>query len=94
MTEMLKNGGKKKKGDTLTGILALFVLGLFFSQLILGVHVSTIGKNLNELSQKAKTLEEENIKITEELAVYSSLANIASKAAELGFSRPREILWK
>lgn len=88
--EMLK---KPKERDFLSSFLLFLVLGLFVVQFVLGIHVSTMGKQVSQLSADLTKIENENQFLNAQVASDASLKNIASKAAELGMTRPAEILY-
>ena len=70
-------------------ILALFVLTVI--EIWASNIVVTYGEKFESLSKLSKSLKMENQVLENEIAKNSSLISIASKSAELGFSKPESI---
>lgn len=67
-------------------IVALCLLILIIAQIWVNNTVVGFGDRLESISQLKKALEMENQLLENEIANDSSLVNIATKGAELGFS--------
>ncbi|EKD85268.1 MAG: hypothetical protein ACD_38C00058G0008 [uncultured bacterium] len=74
--------------------IALVVISLFVLMVIeiwANNNVAVYGEKLQKLSFLQKTLNLENQILENEIAKQVSLTNVASKSAELGFSKPESI---
>lgn len=63
----------------------LLIVILSVGQVVVSNRISTSGAILSRLESAIKTYEKENYILSERLFLTSSLTNIASSAAELGF---------
>lgn len=79
--------------DNILAFLLIFVVGMILAQFVVGIKLSTVGANLTLLEKEWATLTQENQKLTEELALNTSLKKIASVAERSGLQRPQEILY-
>ena len=75
----------KKSGITIVLITSVIIL-LLIVQTILSNRLSTSGALVSKVDKEIKAYKTENAVIREKLFLQSSLNNIASKAAELGFT--------
>lgn len=69
----------------------VFLLILMLAQIWASNSMAEYGEKFEKLSVLAKTLRMENQIFENEVAKRRSLANVASKSAELGFSAPESI---
>lgn len=83
---------KMSKKPKLLIVIIGFILILALGQLVISHYLATLGGRLHELEAKAAQLEEENRILAEEISKYGSLAKIAQKAQELGFTRTTAVL--
>lgn len=72
-------------------IIALCLLVLIIAQIWVNNTVVSYGGRFENISKLKETLEMENQLLENEIANDSSLTNIATKGAELGFSRLESI---
>lgn len=72
-------------------IIALCLLVLIIAQIWVNNTVVSYGGRFENISKLKETLEMENQLLENEIATDSSLINIATKGAELGFSRLESI---
>ena len=84
--EPRKGFSKKYMVLIITGLFALMLIEIWASN-----NVVTYGEKLEKLSLLSKTLNLENQILENEIAKKESLTSIASKSAELGFSKPESI---
>lgn len=66
-------------------VLFLFIVMLSVVQIVVSSRLSTTGIVLGKLENSLKNYSEENEKLREKLLLSSSLTQIASSAASLGF---------
>ena len=74
-------------------VLVVFVVLMFVVQIFVWMKVSTTGGDLSGLEEKVKQLELENRRIEQEISVFTSLAQISSRSAQLGFEQPTEVVY-
>lgn len=67
------------------------LLVLMLAQVFVNNSVAVYGDKLQRLSALSKSLNLENQILENEIAKQKSLSSIASKSAELGFSKPESI---
>lgn len=77
---------KKYLGLVLLGLISLTLIEIWASNTVVA-----FGEKLDKLTEAEKNLKLENQILENEIAQNSSLANIASKAATLGFSSAQSI---
>lgn len=91
---IIKKFEPEQKKDFGKKYLAIAVVSLFLlmlGQIWASNNVVDYGEKLQELSQLRNTLKLQNQILENEIAKAGSLSTIASKSAELGFSRPESI---
>lgn len=66
-------------------VTVLFVMGLVFIEIWVNTATVSYGAKFEEMEEVARTLLMENQILENEIAKNSSLINISSKSAELGF---------
>ena len=76
-----------KKGAIFISILLTIIIGLSLVQVILSNSLSTTGLDLSRIEKETKLYKNENAVLREKLLIATSLSEIASKAAALGFSQ-------
>lgn len=81
-----KRFSKKYLGPVVVCLFVLMLVEIWVSN-----NVVTYGEKFEKLSTIRKTLSLENQILENELAMFQSLNNIASKSGELGFSEPQSI---
>lgn len=77
------------KKYTVLVVLTLFVLTLI--EIWASNIVVTYGERYESLSKLSKSLQTENQVLENEIAINDSLINVASKSAQLGFSKSESI---
>lgn len=85
--EVVKSGFPKKYG--VLSILILFMLAVI--EIWASNTVVTYGEGYESLSKLSKSVSMENQVLENEIAKHTSLNNIASKSAQLGFSKSESI---
>jgi len=94
MTIIKKFEPEEKKPAYPKKYLSLVIL-TFFVLTVIEIWASNIvvtyGEKFESLSKLSKSLKMENQVLENEIAKNSSLISIASKSAELGFSKPESI---
>lgn len=85
-TEQKKDFKKKYIGIIIGCLFVLMLVEIWANN-----NVVTYGEKYEKLSSLAKTLSLENQMLENEIAKEVSLSNVASKSAELGFTRPESI---
>ena len=78
-----------KKPILIVSILAIVIITLFGIRSVVANELSTSGVALGEIQDEIIHYQTENIMIREEINNLSSLANISSAAAKLGFSQSK-----
>lgn len=78
----------KKSSVFITSIVFLVIV-LSVIQVVVSNNLSTTGPVLSTFEQDLKTYKRENALLREKFLLASSLTNIASKAATLGFSEAK-----
>ena len=81
-----------KKPLILIGFNIVVILFLSLVQVVVANSISTTGIELEKMHEEIAVLQKKNALLHEEVLVASSLTNIASKAAELGFSEEKSPL--
>ncbi len=66
-------------------LLILTVIGLSVLRTFVLNNISTSGVELGQIQDELDTLQTQNAVLAEQVYSYSSLTNISSKAAEMGF---------
>lgn len=79
--------------DSVLWFLVLFVGAIVVAQFVVGIKLSTVGSELSSLDRQWATLVSDNQKIREEIALGTSLSQVASKARELGIGEPQSVLY-
>lgn len=74
-----------KRSISLFGFLILTIIFLSVVQVAVSSKLSTVGIELDELEEKINLYEKENTNLSEKYLFETSLTNVASKAAQLGF---------
>lgn len=74
------------------GWLIIVVVLLSFMRVVVSNRISTSGVVLGKLNDQVQNLKIENDLLEEKLLTMSSLTNIASEAAKLGFSEKTDSL--
>ncbi len=82
---------QKGFGKKYIGLIAAILFVLMLMQIWVNNSVVEYGEKLQKLSSLSKTLSMENQILENEIAKEQSLANVASKSAELGFFQPESI---
>jgi len=83
----------KKSGIIIVFITSAIIL-LLIVQTILSNMLSTSGVLVNKIDKEIKAYKTKNAEIREKLFLQASLNNIASKAAELGFTEGKFVALK
>lgn len=65
--------------------IILIIIFLSVVQVVVSSSLSTTGATLGKLQKEINTYKKENTELKEKLLMVSSLTNVASQAAELGF---------
>lgn len=76
----------------LSFIIGSLVLILAIIQLVVAHRLATLGGVINLCENKAIQLEQENLKMAEEISQAGSLAKISFRAEELGFVRANKVV--
>lgn len=74
-----------KKPIVLLSILIFVILGLFVVRTAISNRISTSGVELGKTEDTVKKYETENTMLREQISALSSLSNISSAAAKIGF---------
>ena len=85
--EQPKNGFSKRLIVSIAGCLMVLVL----SQIWVSNTLVTYGEKFEKLSQLQESLKTENQILENEIATKTSLTTLATKSAELGFSKLESI---
>ncbi|MBI2621957.1 MAG: hypothetical protein HYW63_04940 [Candidatus Levybacteria bacterium] len=75
-----------KKPTFLLSILLFIILGLFVTRVVISNTISTSGVALGQMQDELRKYKIENALIREKIFTLSSLSNISSEAARIGFS--------
>lgn len=76
----------------LSFIIGFLVLILALIQLIVAHRLSNLGAVIDLCENQAARLEQENLKIAEEISQVGSLSKISLKAENLGFVRANKVI--
>lgn len=79
-----------KKSALILAILFLTITVLFGTKSVLSNRLSTTGVALGELQDGVKKYKTQNVILREQVNMMSSLSNISSAAAELGFVESKD----
>ena len=72
----------------------LVTFGVFaVAMVFLAVQSSTVGSKLSYLEEDEEKLLQENRELSQKLSSQSSLTSISSKAEEMGFASPQNIIY-
>ena len=82
----------KRHKITITYALFLIIVLLSIIQAVVSNRLSTSGITLGKIEDEIRFYKTENSSLAEEYFLVSSLNNIASRAADLGFARERSPL--
>lgn len=85
--EEQKRGFSKK----ILSLIVVFIFALTLVEIWVSNTVVTYGEKFEKLSSIRETISLENQILENEIAKHTSLGNIASRSAQLGFSRPESI---
>jgi len=78
-----------KKTGLLIGFAILIIISLTIGKVVVSGMIATSGVELSKIENEIEKYETENIILKEKLLLGSSLTNISSKAALLGFVEKR-----
>lgn len=81
----------KKSTGIIFSFLGIIIL-LSITQAVVSNKLSTKGVMLREIEEETHYYKTQNNKLLEKLLSYSSLTNLATRAAQLGFARIKEQL--
>lgn len=76
----------KKQTRLLISIIVIVIVVLSVAQVAVSNSLSTTGITLSELDQEISQYKKENVLLREKFLIKSSLTNISSTSASLGFS--------
>ncbi|MBI2028500.1 MAG: hypothetical protein HYT07_02710 [Candidatus Levybacteria bacterium] len=79
-----------KKSSFVILLFIITIVSLSVAQGVVSNKLSTKGVILHEIEKKVYDYKTQNSILSEEILYNSSLTNLASKAAELGFGKLRE----
>lgn len=71
-------------------VLATFVFGLFFAQLVFANNLATDGQKLGEIQKQIENLNAQNMTLKVQIAQVSSFQTLSKKAQDLGFVDPKD----
>lgn len=78
-----------KRPLVLIGFNVIVILFLSFVQVVVANSISTTGIELEKMQKEIAVLKKKNALLHEDVLVASSLTQISSKAAELGFTEEK-----
>lgn len=87
---------KKKQSQIIPSKGIIFLASFFISSLIVAeIWVShtivSLGEDFKDIENLQKSISSENLLLQNEIAKHSSLINVASKSASLGFSPTKKV---
>jgi len=71
-------------------VLATFVIGLFFAQLVFANNLATDGQKLADIQKQIADLKAQNMTLKTQIAQASSFISLSKKAADMGFVSPKD----
>ncbi len=82
---------EKKSYPKKTIIIGISLMVLVILEIWVNNTMAEFGKKLNDITSSEQSLRLENQILENQIAKESSLSNIASESAILGFSRPKDV---